>query len=65
MYLFEPPVYQNRFGMNQYFEESFIQSEIEKFCKAALHKKNDTLYMLLYEYIQDNIEKFIGEPDYE
>lgn len=67
MYTFEPPTYNNRFGMNEYLEEYFISSEIEKFCKAVLHLKNfnQDLYGLIYEYIQDNLEKFIPEGDHE
>ena len=61
---YEPQVYRNRFGMNEYEEESFINSKIEEFCKAALHTKNQEIYELIYEYILDNLEKFV-EVSYE
>ena len=67
MYLFEPPVYENRFGMDEYAEEYFVKEEIEKFCKAVLQSKNfsSEIYDVIYEYIRDNLEKFIPEPDYD
>lgn len=67
---YEPPVYKNQFGMDEFREEEFIVDTIEQFCKSALQKgslssKEDLLYMLLYEHIQDNLEQFVPEPDYD
>lgn len=63
--LYEQPSYENRFGMSEQEEEIFICDKIDEFCKAALQVKNSSLYMLLFEYIQENIEKFIERPCYE
>lgn len=61
----EPNEYKNRFEMDEYKEEEFINSKIQEFCNHYSNIKFDCLYMLLYEYIQENLEKFIPEFDYE
>lgn len=61
----EYPTYRNIFGMNEHEEDAFICSKIEQFCKADLHFKNQELYTLLYEFIEDNLEKFLFEVNHE
>lgn len=70
------PHYLNRFGMNESEQDSLIAQKIEEFCQAALHetklcqfnrdtKMYQNLYTMLFEYIQENLEKFLSEVDNE
>lgn len=53
-------------------KEKFIESKIEDFAEqlmrhgissSKISHENDELIDILYEFIEDNIEKFLEEPD--
>lgn len=56
------------------FKDKFILSRIEDFAKCMIHNgiesknigiEDNDLIDMLYEYIEDNIEKFLPETTYE
>lgn len=69
MFAYEPPLNPPCDAWEEYEKPAFIMDTIKDICENIFRRgeKSDfsDVFDLLYEHIEDNIEKFLPEPDYD
>ncbi len=49
--------------------ESFIENKVQEICKSISKEGEQSsftdIFLMIHEYIQDNLEKFLPEKDYD
>lgn len=69
MFVYEPPLEPPCNYWEEYQKPAFITGKIHEICQSIANKGEKSSFVeifdLLYEHIEDNIDKFLPEEDYD